>query len=132
MIAHFIGILIVFVLAAVAVRGAYRRHSQTGKKPSKGYILITCDQEQHIEWYMRALSLYAMFHKDSIQVRVLDAGSEDHTLGILERMSSRLPLLLDVERHALLPENMHDRYGVATAEIIDLRHAQAAGKIPFV
>ncbi|MFK7694762.1 hypothetical protein [Paenibacillus sp. HJGM_3] len=55
------------------------------------YLLITKNNELHVEWYLRSLLLFSWFKGRKVKVHLLDEGSTDETLTIVKRMAADRP-----------------------------------------
>lgn len=60
--------------------------------PSAHILLMTCNNEQNIEWVLRSLFIKSQLHGKSIRTTIVDKHSTDDTLRIIERLSQRHPL----------------------------------------
>ncbi|MBB3110502.1 hypothetical protein FHS18_002569 [Paenibacillus phyllosphaerae] len=69
-----------YILAALCVHIAFRISAK--KKREAHYVLVAGNEEERMEWYMRALRQHAYVHGKELQVTVLDDGSRDDTLRI--------------------------------------------------
>lgn len=120
-------ILTVYALAAVAV---HVYHAWQKRKDTRriDYILVTSNHERQIEWYIRALGLYALVTGKRFRLTVLDFHSSDDTLGIIERLEGIAGMELSVSRDF----SILNRAGEPDVKIIDLRNPHEAGHIPYV
>lgn len=120
-------ILTVYALAAVAV---HVYHGWQKRKDTRRihYILVTSNHERQIEWYIRALGLYAVVTGKRFRLTVLDFHSNDDTLGIIERLEGIAGMELSVSKDF----SILNRAGEPDVKIIDLRNPHEAGHIPYV
>lgn len=89
MVAHLLWILAIYGVAVVLVHVLHaRRHGgeSSQQRPRMHYVLITSNHERQVEWYLRALSLYALLSGTRVRVTVLDDRSVDDTLRIIHRL----------------------------------------------
>lgn len=89
MVAHLLWILAIYGVAVVLVHVLHaRRHGgeSSQQRPRMHYVLITSNHERQVEWYLRALSLYALLSGTRVRVTVLDDRSVDETLRIVHRL----------------------------------------------
>jgi hypothetical protein len=63
----------------------FQRHP----KKLKHYVLVTNNVEQHIEWYLGSLFLFSWLKGTEYKVTVVDEGSTDETLAIIQKLSSK-------------------------------------------
>lgn len=75
-------------LALLFVHLWHRRFS--GNRTSEPhFVLVTKNNQQHIEWVVRSLVWAARLRGKSIRISVLDDGSSDETAAIVARLSRR-------------------------------------------
>ncbi|WP_422658588.1 hypothetical protein ACK8P5_23470 [Paenibacillus sp. EC2-1] len=89
MVAHLLWILAIYGVAVVLVHVLYARRrgrESSQQRPRMHYVLITSNHERQVEWYLRALSLYALLSGTRVRVTVLDDRSVDDTLRIVHRL----------------------------------------------
>lgn len=89
MVAHLLWILAIYGVTVVLVHVLHaRRHGgeSSQQRPRMHYVLITSNHERQVEWYLRALSLYALLSGTRVRVTVLDDRSVDDTLRIVHRL----------------------------------------------
>ncbi|MWV46600.1 hypothetical protein GRF59_23615 [Paenibacillus sp. HJL G12] len=120
-------ILTVYALAAVAVH-VYHAWQKRRNTRRIHYILVTSNHERQIEWYIRALGLYALFTGKRLGLTVLDLNSDDDTLGIIQRLEGIAGVELSISKDF----SILSRGGEPNVKIIDLRNPHAAGHIPYV
>lgn len=91
MIAQLIWIMCIYASAAALV---HLLHHQAQSRAAAGsgrkrlhYILITRNHEAVVEWYLRVLAIYALCTGRTLQVTVVDDGSEDGTMAVASRMA---------------------------------------------
>ncbi|MED5017060.1 hypothetical protein P9847_07030 [Paenibacillus chibensis] len=115
---------------ALAVAAVHVYHAWQKRKTARRihYILVTSNHERQIEWYIRALGLYALISGKRLRLTVLDLDSNDDTLGIIQRLESMAGVELSVTT------DFGVLSGAANPEIrmIDLRNPHEAGHIPYV
>lgn len=51
------------------------------------YVLVTHNNQAQIEWYIRSLSFFSWLKGREIDIHILDEGSTDDTMGIIERVA---------------------------------------------
>ncbi|MEK4513092.1 hypothetical protein [Paenibacillus sp. FSL K6-2524] len=132
-------ILLGYGLAAVLVHVFHSRYLRSKRKGNKQihYILVTHNHENQMEWYLRALSWYARLRGESLRVTVLDEGSQDDTLAIMQRMQNMSGMDLTVIGITEVQDEVEMRAvtspdGGENSMYIDLRVPQEAAKIPYV
>ena len=138
MVAHLLWILAVYGAAVILVHVLHarrERRSESSKHLKLHYVLVMSNHERQVEWYLRALSLYALLSGTRVRVTVLDDGSEDQTMQIVERLSGLSGIELSygdwTEYDGAGTEREFGR--VEEKEIfIDLRKPREAAQIPYV
>ncbi|MCR8632359.1 hypothetical protein [Paenibacillus radicis (ex Xue et al. 2023)] len=83
-----LGLLWIFgsYAASIAlVHWFYRRHRNEAREATH-FLLITCNSQMQVEWYIRSLFFFSRLKGREIQVTLFDEGSTDDTLAIVERM----------------------------------------------
>ncbi|MNJ66919.1 hypothetical protein D3C77_630410 [compost metagenome] len=139
MVPYMVWILFSYGVAAVLVHlshGRYLRYQPNTRKRVH-YILVACNHENQMEWYLRALLWYSCLRAQSLRVTVLDEDSKDDTLAIIERMKHANAMNLTVIRLTKIQdENEVIQYSAPDDDelstYIDLRIPQEAAKIPYV
>lgn len=144
MVAHLLWILAIYGIAVVLVHILHaRRHGgeSSHRSPGMHYVLITSNHERQVEWYLRALSLYALLSGTRVCVTVLDDRSVDDTVRIVHRLANLSGIELNVgewnsEANAstvsgvrqIAPSPEDDEQCVE----IDLRNSSEVVRIPYV
>jgi hypothetical protein len=87
------GLIIIstYLLSAIMVHIAYNRMN-TDDEESKHYVLHTLNNQLHIEWIIRSLSLFYWVQGKSIYITIMDEGSSDDTLSIVRLLSRHYQL----------------------------------------
>ncbi|MGG3284517.1 hypothetical protein [Paenibacillus solani] len=138
MVAQLLWILAVYGIAVALVHIMHARHLRragdgTGRR--RHYVLITSNHERQVEWYLRALSWYALLSGTRVRVTVLDDQSYDDTLKIVQRLThlSGIELvygtLTSGDSTARQQDVDHDEDETIR---IDLRNSLEAIPIPYV
>ncbi|GIO33203.1 MULTISPECIES: hypothetical protein [Paenibacillus] len=127
MLTSLLSILLVYAAAVAAVH-AYHAWQKRRDRRHIHYLLITSNHERQIEWYVRALGLYAWVTGIRIQLTVLDLDSDDATLGIVRRLEG----LAGIDLSVTTDDSVLSRAGDSDATIIDLRNPHEARQIPYV
>lgn len=130
MLTPLLSILLVYAAAIVAVHAFHAWHKRREGREVH-YILVTSNHERQIEWYVRALGLYAWVTGKRIRLTVLDLHSDDATLGILRRLQG----LAGMELSVTTDESVLSRAGGSEdldVTTIDLRNPHEARQIPYV
>ncbi|BFH65571.1 MULTISPECIES: hypothetical protein [Paenibacillus] len=123
-------LLWILMAYAFAVAAVHAFHIWQKRKDFRRihYILVTSNHEHQIEWYIRALGLYALITGTNIRLTVVDIDSADDTLGIIERLGRYGNLELSVTTdYSILNHAEH-----SDIRMIDLRNPHEAGQIPYV
>lgn len=140
MVIQLIWIAVIYGLAIAIVHGlyatTYKLKGNRRKEHKQEYILITCNHERKIEWYVRALWLYAFFKGKKLYIHIIDYGSNDETVRMIDIMREWSGLDLSIwvsdEVNGELTNGylLHD----STEESIwiDVRTPQEDRRIPYV
>ncbi|AZK45904.1 hypothetical protein [Paenibacillus lentus] len=139
MVPYMVWVLLSYGVAGLIVHLLHNR--QLRDKPNLckqvHYILVAHNHEKQMEWYLRALLWYSCLRAQSLRVTILDEGSQDDTLAIIERMKYANGMDLTVIGTADI-EDQHESIWYSNPEdgeqskFIDLRIPQEAAKIPYV
>ncbi|AOZ93230.1 hypothetical protein [Paenibacillus crassostreae] len=140
MVMQLIWVAVIYGLAIAWIHGMYhithKRKADHRKNKVSRYILITCNHESQVEWYVRALWLYAYLRNKEVYLLVIDDASSDETVRIVQRMSdfSGLDLTLRVCSGDIGVElsNVGTQEELEEFKLIDLRIPQEARHIPYV
>lgn len=140
MVAHLLWILVIYGLAAGFIHFLHALRHRKGSRARRSlmhYILITSNHERQVEWYLRALSLYALFSGTRVRVTVLDDRSEDDTMNIVQRLKNLSGIELyagDWNTLECMNKKMHSKVLSIDERIIrlDLRISSEAARIPYV
>ncbi|WP_028593803.1 hypothetical protein [Paenibacillus assamensis] len=92
-------IVLCYGLAAVAVHLAHRLTKKLrGNRPQPWIhvVIVAQNDERHLEWIIRAYCWYAWFKGKRLEISVLDGGSTDETLLIVNRMMGRYGVVCHV------------------------------------
>jgi hypothetical protein len=101
--------------ALVHLLHSVHRHSMHHRRKHRKHIyaLTVGNNQLHIEWYIRTLSLITWLKGREMEVYIFDDGSTDDTLGIIERLArdSKAAIRIvppDVSQDAFLREHEND------------------------
>ena len=101
-------------------------HLSNVRKPIR-YVLICCNHEHVIEWYLRSFLLYAWVKGDSIHLSVMDRGSTDNTPRMLERLAANGSITV-IDEHTLETDPTLKQNAV----VIELNQQGEIGNIQFM
>jgi len=90
MIIGFLLILGCYVLAMAWVHAVHIRMRRRGKPTPIHVVLLTENNQHHIEWYLRYLHFVSWRKGRPVQVTIVDSGSTDETLAIVRRMKGKM------------------------------------------
>lgn len=89
MILGLIAIIGAYGLAAASLHAGYAlQRRKRGKLACTTLLLITRNNELHVEWYLRSLLFVSRLRGRKIQIAVSDEDSEDDTLAIVRRLAA--------------------------------------------
>ncbi|OAB42928.1 hypothetical protein [Paenibacillus glacialis] len=141
MVIQLIWIAVIYGLAIATVHGiyaiTYKVKGNSRKEYHNEYILVTFNHERKIEWYVRALWLYAFQKGKTLRILVLDHGSNDETVRMIHTMRewSGLDLSVVVCEGVVNRDRMNGYLPLSGTEgpiWIDLRIPQEDRRIPYV
>ncbi|MEC0092578.1 glycosyltransferase family A protein [Paenibacillus macquariensis] len=141
MVIQLIWIAVIYGLAIAIVHGlyatTYKVKGNRRKEYHNDYILVTYNHERKIEWYIRALWLYAFQKGKTLRVLVIDQGSSDETVSMIHTMRdwSGLDLSVKVCAGVVDGDDMLGYLPLTSTEgpiWIDLRIPQEDRRIPYV
>lgn len=135
MIEHLLWIALVYGLSAATVRFVYRRLQSNQKQAEQThYVLITSNHGFILEWIIRALSLDASLRGKTHQITVVDYGSSDETLLLLNRIFDIAGIELDIIAgdESLSYFNVSGKWELEDIKYFDLRQEGTLQGIPFV
>lgn len=135
MIEHLLWIALVYGLSAATVRFVYRRLQSNQKQAEHTrYVLITSNHGFILEWIIRALSLDASLRGKTHQITVVDYGSSDETLLLLNRIFDIAGIELDIIAgdESLSYFNVSGKCELEDIKYFDLRQEGTLQGIPFV
>lgn len=163
MVAHLLWILVIYGAAVTLVHVIYAyRRKREKQGADEHYVLVTSNHERQVEWYLRALSLYAVLNGNRVRITVLDDKSQDLTKHIILKLWGLPGIELDIrelerqEEETRLPDRLaagmeeSDQRGVPGMDVdriaagngmllpdhpfyyIDLRMPLEAARIPYV
>jgi hypothetical protein len=82
--------------SAVILLHMYYRWSRRTSRKSSHVVLITRNNQTQIEWYIRSLYFFSRFKGRDIATTIMDEGSTDETVAILERLSHVHPMRIEM------------------------------------
>lgn len=139
MIPYMVWILFSYGVTGALVHFFHSRYLkyETSSRKQVHYILVAHNHENQMEWYLRALMWYSCLRAQSLRVTILDDGSQDDTLAIIERMKYANEMNLTVVGEAEIQDEhdiirSHSPNDGEQLKFIDLRVPHEAAKIPYV
>lgn len=138
MVIQLFWIAIIYGLAIIIVHRLYATtyKSKGNRQKEQEYILITCNHERKIEWYIRALWLYAFVKGKKLRIHVIDHGSSDDTVRMIHIMREWSGLDLSIWVSDEVNEELTNGYllhdGTEESIWIDVRTPQEDRRIPYV
>lgn len=125
-----IGIYGLCALLVHVVHSGFHRHPK--EVLVKHYVLITHNNQLHIEWYMRSLILFSWLKGKEIKVTVMDEGSSDDTVAIVEKMARKRNAALTLYT---TPQNLEQYVHSCSDEeiiVLELNKTDDLMKIPLL
>ena len=97
------------------------------------YVLITRNNALHIEWYLRTLMFVSRLRGREVYIVIMDEGSDDETLSIVERLAVAQPYQLEIiewNDPAQLNERM-ERFEDEEVVLVRLSNTKGMQNIPL-
>ncbi|WP_019915052.1 hypothetical protein [Paenibacillus sp. HW567] len=131
MVAQLIWIAVIYAFAVLLVHVLHNReqspqHIRSGKRLH--YILITRNHEYVVEWYIRALTFYALLKGKLLQVTLIDDDSSDGTLAVASRLARSGSGLEFAPAIRTLQAGSEPQMGI----VLDLREPGQPVPLPFL
>ncbi|RAV17390.1 hypothetical protein [Paenibacillus contaminans] len=109
-----VGLLLFFGLyglSAVLVHVWYALDQNKKRRRTIRFILITRNNEQHMEWYLRSLRFFSRWRGCHVAIAVFDDGSTDDTLHIARQYGRKRDYIDIYERVDDIDNYMDDWQG---------------------
>lgn len=128
------GILIIIGIYGIGAALIHLFHArQTGKREAPPYrlVLITCNNQTQIEWYVHAYLFVSWLRGRQTVIEIFDEDSSDDTWMILIRLADRIS---DVRLHAGTAELQAylERHREDPLLVLDLKKLDISPKMPLV
>lgn len=81
---------------AIAIVHLVRSRFRWNRRKPIHYVLITRNNEMHIEWYLRTLLFVSRMKARTIHIVIMDERSEDDTVAIAERLAAAKPYDIEI------------------------------------
>lgn len=92
----------VYGCAVAIVYTFYKLRHRRREKPDRLLICVTRNSASHIEWYIRMLPFVSAIRGRRMSVMILDDGSEDETVQIVQKIALKQGEVSLIENHAQL------------------------------
>jgi hypothetical protein len=83
--------------AAIATVHTIYRMSRRTPNSAVHYVLLTRNNQHHMEWFLRSLFFFSWMRGKPISVTIMDDGSTDDTLEIAQRVGSDKEVEIQIE-----------------------------------
>lgn len=132
MIVGLLSIFGTYGLAIAMVHLGRSRFNWSRRKPIH-YILMTRNNELHIEWYLRSLLFVSRLKARAVHIVVWDDDSEDDTLAIAERLAAARPNHIEIAdwRAASQLEERIEQYENEEVVLVRLGNEKDMQNIPL-
>lgn len=105
------------------------------KKPDASqretWVIITHNHQHKVEWMLRALLLASWFKGKAINLYVVDRGSSDHTVQIIQRLAEHNPFPWTIVSTEEELEQVMQGWSIAQVNILDLERTDAGQAAPM-
>jgi len=100
-------------------------------KKSTQIVLITKNNQNHIEWYIRSLFFFSNMRGKPISATVLDEGSSDDTMSIVERLAQTHEVRLEAVSSQATLEALLEKHDKDPVIVMHLGSRDDLQKIPL-
>ncbi|MCD1260854.1 hypothetical protein B5M42_018795 [Paenibacillus athensensis] len=100
-------------------------------KKSTRVVLITKNNQNHIEWYIRSLFFFSNMRGKPIAATVLDEGSSDDTISIVRRLAQTHEVRLETLSSQATLENWLEKHDKDPVIVMHLGNRDDLQKIPL-
>ncbi len=94
-------------------------------------LLVTKNNQMHIEWYIRSLFFFSRIKGRDIAAMVLDEGSTDETIQIIERLSNRYRLDVEVYPYGRSLDQLLLAYDSDDLLVVNISNRDDLAEIPL-
>lgn len=123
MVIGLLTIVFCFISAVFFVQTVYKLNPYHTKR-TVHYILMTRNNESQIEWYIRYFTIISWISGRPVGLTVLDEGSTDNTISILERLGGPyleiIPQSQSISVDTLMKQYQHESIIIISNQ--DLQH----------
>ncbi|UJF33235.1 hypothetical protein [Paenibacillus hexagrammi] len=95
-------------------------------------LVITKNNENQIEWYLRSLFFFSRFKGRELQTTILDEGSSDDTIKIIERLSHTHSIELGSDLAYRSVDDYLGQHEKDSVIVVNLSNQTDLAEIPFV
>jgi glycosyltransferase involved in cell wall biosynthesis len=92
MMLGFLLIFVGYVLSIVVIHECFRRARRKNHKETL-VAVITYNSQLQVEWFVRSLLFFSRLKGREVQITVIDEGSTDETMAIIERLQRKQDLI---------------------------------------
>jgi hypothetical protein len=75
-----------YLISIIVIHGCHKHHKRKAQKKMTNVILITYNSQMQVEWFLRSLLFFSRIKGREIHITVVDEGSVDETLAIIDRL----------------------------------------------
>lgn len=105
---------------------------KASSKKAARVLLITKNNENQIEWYIRSLFFFSRVKGWELQTTVIDKGSSDDTLKIIERLSHTFPLEICSDSNYESVDYYLHQHEMEAVIVVNISNREELIEIPFV
>jgi hypothetical protein len=92
-------------------------------------LVVTRNNQNEIEWYIRSMFFFSRIQGRDLKARILDEGSTDETMQIIERLSQTMDLVIGSSGESL--EELLRMYENEPVILVKLSSKEEMSKFPL-
>jgi hypothetical protein len=126
-----IGLLWILGCYGLSIAVLHVGFSMRLKKANKAInvLVITQNNQNEIEWYIRSMFFFSRLKGRDLKARIVDEGSTDETLQIIERLSHTMDLVIGSSGESL--EELLRMYENEPVILVKLGNKEEMSEIPL-
>jgi len=118
--------------AAIATVHIIYRISLRARKDTVHYVLLTRNNQHHVEWFLRSLFFFSWMRGKPITVTIMDDGSTDDTLEIAHRVGEDKEVGIQIETDANAMDTFMAEHLQEAVVVVKLSGVEDIKSIPML